>query len=57
MVNIKQSLIVCAALGLGFAAAAEGDFTAACPASLLQDHPDCTFIVDQAAAGKLKSTQ
>lgn len=39
------------------AAAAEGDFTAACPASLLQDHPDCTFIVDQAAAGKLKSAR
>jgi glucosamine-6-phosphate deaminase len=39
------------------AAAAEGDFTPACPASLLQDHPDCTFIVDQAAAGKVKSAR
>ncbi len=37
------------------AAAVEGDFTTDCPASLLQDHPDCTFIVDRDAASGLKS--
>lgn len=37
------------------AAALEGDFTTDCPASLLQDHPDCTFIVDRDAASGLKS--
>ena len=36
------------------AAAVEGPFTPECPASLLQDHPDCTFIVDKDAAAKLK---
>ena len=36
------------------AAAAEGPFTPDCPASLLQDHPDCTFIVDREAAAELK---
>jgi glucosamine-6-phosphate deaminase len=39
------------------AAAVEGDFSTACPASLLQDHADCTFIVDEAAAGKLKNAR
>lgn len=37
------------------AAAVEGPFTTDCPASLLQDHRDCTFIVDREAASKLKS--
>lgn len=36
------------------AAAVEGSFNPDCPASLLQDHPDCTFIIDAAAASKLK---
>lgn len=36
------------------AAAVEGEFTTDCPSSLLQDHPDCSFIVDKAAASKLK---
>ncbi len=36
------------------AAAVKGPFTPDCPASLLQDHPDCTFILDEAAASKLK---
>ena len=36
------------------AAAVDGPFTTDCPASLLQDHPDCTFIVDKDAASKLK---
>jgi len=31
-------------------------FTTDCPASLLQDHLDCTFVVDKAAASKLKGT-
>jgi len=35
------------------AAAANGPFSPDCPASLLQDHPDCTFIVDKDAAAKL----
>lgn len=35
-------------------AAINGPFTPDCPASLLQDHPDCTFILDEAAASKLK---
>lgn len=35
------------------AAAVEGPFTEDCPASLLQDHADCTFIVDRDAASKL----
>ena len=38
------------------AAAAEGAFTPDCPASLLQDHSDCTFVVDKEAAGDLKNT-
>ena len=37
------------------AAALEGPFTPDCPASLLQDHPDCTFIIDAGAASKLAS--
>lgn len=36
------------------AAAVEGPFSTACPASLLQDHPDCIFVVDKPAASKLK---
>lgn len=36
------------------AASAEGPVTAIVPASALQLHPDCTFIVDKDAAGKLK---
>lgn len=36
------------------AAAVNGAFTPDCPASLLQDHPDCTFIVDKDAASLLK---
>jgi len=36
------------------AAAVEGPFTPECPTSLLQDHPDCTFIVDREAAAQLK---
>ena len=35
-------------------AAVEGPFTPDCPASLLQDHPDCTFFVDEEAASLLK---
>lgn len=35
------------------AAAVAGPFTVDCPASLLQDHPDCTFVVDSQAAAKL----
>ncbi|MDA0746943.1 MAG: glucosamine-6-phosphate deaminase [bacterium] len=37
------------------AAALEGPFSPDCPASLLQDHPDCTFVVDQEAASKLST--
>ncbi len=33
--------------------AVDGPFTPDCPASLLQDHPNCTFIVDKAAASLL----
>lgn len=36
------------------AAAFNGPFSPNCPASLLQDHHDCTFILDEAAASKLK---
>jgi len=36
------------------AASVEGPFTTDCPASLLQDHPDCTFVVDQEAASQLQ---
>jgi len=38
------------------AAALEGPFTPDCPASLLQDHPDCTFIVDKGAASGLEGS-
>ncbi len=34
-------------------AAVEGEFSTDCPASLLQDHPDCTFVIDRHAAAKL----
>ncbi len=34
--------------------AVEGPFSPECPASLLQDHPDCTFVLDRSAAGELK---
>ena len=34
-------------------AAVEGPFSPDCPSSLLQDHPDCTFILDRGAASKL----
>lgn len=37
------------------AAALEGPFSPDCPASLLQDHPDCTFILDKESASKLKN--
>ncbi len=37
------------------AAAYEGDFSVDCPASLLQDHHDITFIVDEAAAAKIRN--
>ena len=33
--------------------AVEGPFSPDVPASLLQDHPDCTFILDEGAASKL----
>ena len=38
------------------AAAVEGTFSTDCPASMLQDHQDCTFIVDREAAGALTAT-
>ncbi len=41
------------AKALALAAAIEGPQTSACPASLLQDHPDITVIIDPAAAGQL----
>ncbi len=34
--------------------AVNGAFSPDCPASLLQDHPACTFVVDEAAASLLK---
>lgn len=37
------------------AAALQGPFTPACPASLLQDHRDCTFIIDAEAASGLET--
>lgn len=37
------------------ARALKGDFSVDCPASLLQDHRDCTFLLDEAAASLLKS--
>uniref|UniRef100_A0A6B2LFM7 Glucosamine-6-phosphate isomerase n=1 Tax=Arcella intermedia TaxID=1963864 RepID=A0A6B2LFM7_9EUKA len=36
------------------AAALEGPFSSNCPASYLQDHPNCVFIIDKEAAQKLK---
>lgn len=49
--------IVLLATGAGkapaIARAVEGPFTPDCPASLLQDHTDCTFILDREAAGGL----
>ena len=36
------------------AAAVEGPFSPDCPSSMLQDHPDCTFVVDGEAASGLK---
>jgi len=36
------------------AKAVEGPKTTMVPASILQDHPDCTFIIDKEAASKLK---
>ena len=36
------------------AKAVEGPKTTRVPASILQDHPDCTFIIDKEAASKLK---
>jgi len=33
--------------------ALQGPFSPSCPASLLQDHPDCVFILDKEAAKKL----
>jgi glucosamine-6-phosphate deaminase len=33
---------------------AEGPITASCPASILQMHPRCTLIIDEAAAGALQ---
>ena len=41
--------------GKAVATAVEGPFSVDCTASLLQDHPDCTFIVDREAASQLKS--
>lgn len=35
------------------AAALRGPFSSDCPASMLQDHADCTFLLDEAAAGQL----
>ncbi|MBX3727660.1 MAG: glucosamine-6-phosphate deaminase [Candidatus Sumerlaeia bacterium] len=49
--------IILLATGAGKAdavkAAVEGPFSPDCPASLLQDHLDCTFYLDKAAAAKL----
>ena len=36
------------------AATVDGPVTEACPASALQNHPDVTLIIDEAAASKLK---
>lgn len=36
------------------ATAVDGPFSTDCPSSLLQDHADCTFIVDKDAASKVK---
>lgn len=49
--------IILLATGAGKAdavkAAVNGPFSPDCPASLLQDHLDCTFFLDKAAAAKL----
>eukprot|EP01126_Amoeba_proteus_P035805 TRINITY_DN361_c0_g2_i16.p1 TRINITY_DN361_c0_g2~~TRINITY_DN361_c0_g2_i16.p1 ORF type:complete len:171 (+),score=17.27 TRINITY_DN361_c0_g2_i16:336-848(+) len=37
--------------------ALEGPFSPDCPASLLRDHPDCTFILDLESASLLKPYQ
>ena len=37
--------------------AIEGEITEACPASILQKHPDCTVIIDKAAAKLLQSNR
>lgn len=39
------------------AAAAEGPITASCPASVLQLHPNVTFVVDEAAAVRLQNAE
>ncbi|MDP6778677.1 MAG: glucosamine-6-phosphate deaminase [Candidatus Latescibacteria bacterium] len=39
------------------ATAVNGPFSPDCPSSLLQDHPDCTFIVDKDAASDLKKSR
>jgi glucosamine-6-phosphate deaminase len=36
------------------AAMAEGPITASCPASILQMHPRCTLVIDEAAAARLE---
>ena len=52
----------CLVLALGegkaqaVAAMAEGPLTASCPASVLQMHPKCTLVVDEAAASALTRT-
>lgn len=38
------------------ASALEGPFSERCPASLLQDHPDCTFLLDRGAASLLRAS-
>lgn len=38
------------------AEAVKGRYSCRCPASLLQKHPKCTFIIDQEAAAELQST-
>ena len=52
--------IVLLATGSGkadaIAAAVDGPFSPNCPSSLLQDHPDCTFVVDTEAASKLQNS-
>ncbi len=53
----------CLVLALGerkaaaVAAMAEGPITADCPASILQMHPHCTLVVDEAAAVALKRSE
>lgn len=54
---LQSRKLVLLATGKGKAeairAAIKGDFSPNCPASLLQVHPDCTFIVDKDAASLL----